>query len=179
MAASCPGTVPFTPLGRLDAVQGRLQAMIQAEAIVRSPLERFFDELSEPQRRRLTAIVGPATSAVIPLCDPRAASFANVPMDRIERTVQPTQRQEAAFEALKAAAVSAAGTLEASCPAILPQTPMARLDAVDGRLEAMVRAAQTVRPALARFYATLSEDQKARLERPIVSALASGRERHA
>ena len=36
---------------------------------------------------------------------------------------------------------------------------------------------QTVRPPLARFHAT-RRDEKARFERPVVSALASGRERH-
>jgi len=39
---------------------------------------------------------------------------------------------------------------------------MARLDAVKIRLTGMVDALQTVRPKLAAFYASLSDEQKAR-----------------
>jgi hypothetical protein len=44
----------------------------------------------------------------------------------------------------------------------VPQTPVARLDAVKKRLQAMVDAMNTVRPKLHAFYASLSDEQKAR-----------------
>jgi hypothetical protein len=103
---------------------------------------------------------------VAALCDPRAASFAQLPVDRIERAIQPTSQQEVAFEKLKAASASAAASLEASCPAKMPETPLERVDAVEMRLDAMVRAAKDVRPALGAFYATLSDEQKARFNIP-------------
>jgi hypothetical protein len=177
--ASCPIEVPLTPLDRLDAVESRLDAMIQAVHMVRAPLERFYSTLSEAQRARLTAMAeqangrSPAASGVAALCDPRAASFAQLPVDRIERTIQPTQQQEVAFEKLKAASASAAASLQASCPAKAPETPVERIDAVEMRLDAMVRAAKDVRPALGAFYATLSDEQKARFNIPASSANAA------
>ena len=44
----------------------------------------------------------------------------------------------------------------------MPQTPVARLDAVQTRLSAMVEAIKTIRPALENFYASLSDEQKAK-----------------
>src|SRR5260370_37646965 len=93
------------------------------------------------------------------LCAPRAVSFAQPPVDRIEGTIQPTQQQEAAFERLKAASASAAALLQASCPAKTPDTLVERGDAVAIRLHAMVQAAQDVPPALGPFYATTSDAQ--------------------
>jgi ABC-type transporter MlaC component len=177
--ASCPIQVPLTPLDRLDAVERRLDAMIQAVHMVRAPLERFYSTLSDAQRARLTAMAeqangsSPAASGVATLCDPRAASFAQLPVDRIERTIQPTQQQEVAFEKLKAASASAAASLQASCPVKAPETPVERIDAVEMRLDAMVRAAKDVRPALGAFYATLSDEQKARFNIPAFSTNAA------
>jgi hypothetical protein len=176
--ASCPIQVPLTPLDRLDAVERRLDAMIQAMQIVRAPFERFYSSLSDAQKDRLSAMGESANSrssaaSVAALCDPRAVSFAQPPMDRIERTIQPTQQQEAAFEKLKAASASAAASLQASCPAKTPETPVDRIDAVEMRLNAMVQAAKDVRPALGAFYATLSDEQKARFNIPVSSANAA------
>jgi hypothetical protein len=79
----------------------------------------------------------------------------------------------AAFEKLKAASASAAASLQASCPAKMPTMPVERIDAVEMQLDAMVHAAKEVRPALAAFYATLSEEQKARFNIPASSAMAA------
>jgi hypothetical protein len=181
VAASCPMQAPSTPLGRLDAVEGRLNAMIQAMQIVRAPLERFYGLLSDAQKARLSAMVeaanggAAAVGGTAALCDPRAASFAQLPVDRIERVVQPTQQQEAAFEKLKAASASAAASLQASCAAKMPATPVERIDAVEMRLDAMIQAAKDVRPALSAFYATLSNEQKARFNGPASSSIAAVR----
>jgi hypothetical protein len=51
--------------------------------------------------------------------------------------------------------------LMASCPTDVPSTPLARLDAAEKRLNAMLYAARVVGPALSGFYNSLSEDQKA------------------
>src|SRR5216684_29827 len=177
--ASCPIQVPLTPLDRVDTVERRLDAMIQAVQMVRAPLERFYSLLSDAQKARLSAMAesvngGTSTAGgVAALCDPRAASFAQLPVDRIERATQPTAQQEAAFEMLKAASASAAASLEASCPTKMPQTPVERVDAVEMRLAAMVQAAKDVRPALGAFYATLSDEQKARFNIPASSANAA------
>jgi hypothetical protein len=177
--ASCPIQVPLTPLDRLDAVERRLDAMIQAVQMVRAPLERFYSLLSAAQKERLSAMDeqadgrSSAASGVAALCDPRAVSFAQLPVDRIERATQPTSQQEAAFEKLKAASASAAASLQASCPAKTPETPVERIEAVETRLDAMVQAAKDVRPALGAFYGTLNDEQKARFNIPASSANAA------
>jgi LTXXQ motif family protein len=179
VAASCPIQVPSTPLDRLDAVERRLDAMIEAMQIMRAPLERFYDLLSDAQKKRLSGMVEAANGGLVTsggvaeLCDPRAASFGQLPVDRIERSVQPTQQQEPAFEKLKVASANAAASLQASCPAKMPVTPVERIDAVRMRLEAMVRAVQDVRPALSAFYATLSDQQKIRFNFPASSSMAA------
>jgi hypothetical protein len=178
--ASCPSQVPLTPPQRLDVVEKRLDAMVQAVQIVRAPLESFYGSLSDAQKKRLSAIGAtasrrsPAAGGLAALCDPRAAgSFAQLPVDRIAQTVRPTQQQQAAFDTLKAASASAAAALQASCPAMALETPVDRLDAVAKRLDGMVQAAKSVRPALGAFYAALSDEQKARFNIPGFSTNAA------
>ena len=76
--------------------------------------------------------------------------------------MKPTEQQQDALEKLKAASTEAASQLQASCPAQSPQTPLDRFDAVGKRLNAMAAAIKTVRPALADFYSSLTDEQKAR-----------------
>jgi LTXXQ motif family protein len=64
---------------------------------------------------------------------------------------------------LQEANATAIGILSA-CPPQDATTPPARLDAVDGRLEAMLQAVYLVSSALADFYATLNDEQKAQFE---------------
>jgi hypothetical protein len=96
------------------------------------------------------------------LCSSRTESFTQLPVQRVEQAVKPTQQQQDALEKLKAASTEAANQLQASCPAQSPQTRLDRFDAVGKRLNAMAGAISTVRPALADFYSSLSDEQKAR-----------------
>ena len=174
LKASCPSEVLLTPLGRLDIVQKRLDGMIQALGIVRTPLDNFYNSLSEEQRQRFAAL-GPASDAradrrrgissgndLAALCSRRTESFTQLPVERIEQAVKPTQEQQDAFARLKIASTEAANQLQASCPTQTPQSLMDRFDALGKRVGAMAEAIKTVRPALASFYGTLTDEQKAR-----------------
>ena len=173
LKASCSSEVLLTPLGRLDTAQKRLDGMIQAAGIVRMPLDNFYNSLSEEQRQRFAAL-GPASDArtnrrglasgngLAALCSRRTESFTQLPVDRIEQAVKPTQEQQDAFARLKIASTEAANQLQASCPTQTPQSPMDRFDALGKRLGAMAEAIKTVRPALASFYGSLTDEQKAR-----------------
>jgi len=168
--ASCPTDIPLTPIARLDAAERRLDAMIQAIQIVRTPLRKFYDSLSDEQKQRFNMIGSAAAegSAAPPagspeaLCGGAAAGATNVPVQRIEEVVQPNAQQQQAFDDLKKAAAEAADQLKASCPSAMPLTPVARLDAAAARLKAIVDAMDIVRPKLESFYASLSDEQKAR-----------------
>jgi len=96
------------------------------------------------------------------LCGDRTPGLTDWPIERIERTVAPTQRQQAALRELKTASTKAVEVLHAACPIDAVATPLARLDAMEKRLEAMLRAVDLVRPALESFYDSLRDEQKAR-----------------
>jgi len=173
LKTSCSSEVMLTPLGRIDAVQKRLDGMKQALGIVRTPLDNFYNSLSEEQRQRF-ARLSPATDArmtrretassndLAALCSRRAESFTQLPVERVEQVVKPTQQQRDAFARLKVASTEAANLLQASCPTQMPQTPIDRFDALAKRLDAMAEAIKIVRPELASFYASLTDEQKAR-----------------
>jgi ABC-type transporter MlaC component len=102
----------------------------------------------------------PATMAQI--CTQQSAGLAEVPIDSIARTVQPTDAQKPLLDDLKNATAKAVDILQAACPTDLPSTPTGRLEALEKRLEAMVAAVETVRVPLTQFYHSLSDEQKAR-----------------
>ena len=98
-------------------------------------------------------------------CSPRASGLAEWRVERIERTVRPTDAQRGALNELKAASIRAADTIVAACPRTLPETPTARLELMEKRLDAMLQAVKPVRPAFDAFYASLTGDQKAALNK--------------
>ena len=95
-------------------------------------------------------------------CSQQAGSFIDLPAQRVEQVVQPTAQQQSAFDDLKKAAQKAGDQLRSSCPTAVPKSPVARLDTVETRLSAIADAIKAVRPNLKNFYASLSDEQKAR-----------------
>ena len=77
--------------------------------------------------------------------------------------IKPTDAQRAKFDEFKAASNKAAEAMRAACPTDVPTTMVGRMEAMEKRLDAMLQAVKTVRPALDAFYATLSDEQKADL----------------
>jgi cytosine/adenosine deaminase-related metal-dependent hydrolase len=96
-------------------------------------------------------------------CSPRAAGFAEWRLERMERVVKPTEAQRAKFDEFKAASNKAAEAMRAACPTDVPTTMVGRMEATEKRLDAMLQAVKSVRPALEAFYAALSDEQKASL----------------
>ena len=165
--AACPTAIPLTPVARLDAAELRLEAMVEAVQVVRGPLEKFYDSLNDEQKHRFDTMGNNARATspggdLAALCGQQSGDATKLPVQRIEQVVQPNAQQQEAFDALKKASEDTAALLQASCPAQMPQTPVARLDAVKTRLTAMVEAMKTVRPKLVEFYASLNDEQKAR-----------------
>ena len=168
--ASCPSVVPLTPLGRLDAVQKRTEALIQAVQIVRSPLDRLYAGLSDEQKQRLDGLGNKAgqqaafgqSGGLTQICNESAPGYAQPPIQRIEQVVRPTAQQRSALDGLKDTSAKAADALKSSCPTTFPSTAASRLDAVEARLEAMDQAVKAIRPALDTFYTSLTDEQKAR-----------------
>lgn len=84
------------------------------------------------------------------------------PFAQIQRAVTLSDEQKKLLADLESAAKQAADTFKASCATSAPLTPPGRLEAVLTRLEATLAAVQTVRGPLDAFYASLSDEQKAR-----------------
>ena len=180
----CPTSVAFTPTDRLDQMHQRLQTLIDALNIVSPPLTKFYDSLSDEQKARFNDIAPPAPPpqqnaqnaqnaqgpqgqsepqqgqpSVQAQCN---ASVMAWPTDRIENAIHPNDAQRAKLDALQSALSQAADTIKAACPTEAPATPPDRLAAVGKHLQAMLQGVETVQPALADFYNSLSDDQKAR-----------------
>jgi hypothetical protein len=165
--SSCPTSVPLTPIGRLEAAQQRLDATITAIEIIREPLQRFYDSLSEQQKHQLNAMNGSNEGAQsganqAALCSQQGGSLINLPVQHIEQVVQPTAQQQSAFDDLRKATQQASDQLQSSCPTAVPQSPVARLETVEARLKAMADAIGSIRPPLENFYTSLNDEQKAR-----------------
>jgi len=103
-------------------------------------------------------------AGVAQVCSEQAPTLTEWPIERIAEAVQPNETQRTALEELKAAAAGAIELLQSACPTELPSTPTGRLAAMRQRIETMLQAVQKVRPALEKFYASLSDEQKARFD---------------
>jgi len=55
--------------------------------------------------------------------------------------------------------------LKTDCPTYRPHHSVVRIDAMEQRLDAMLRAINIVQPALQKFYGSLSDEQKERFNR--------------
>lgn len=97
------------------------------------------------------------------MCSPQGAGLAEWRKQRIEQLVKPTESQRKALDDLQTASTKAAETVAAACPSEFPASAQARLELMEKRMEAMLTAIKTVRPAFDAFYATLTDEQKARL----------------
>jgi hypothetical protein len=113
------------------------------------------------------------------VCSNQAPELTDWPIEGISEVVQPTDAQRPALEELRAASAKAVDMLRSGCPKDLPSIPTGRLAAMESRLQVMLAAVQTVRPALERFYKSLSDEQKARFNAiaPADDPNAAGKDR--
>ena len=79
--------------------------------------------------------------------------------------MKPTDAQERGLKQLQNATDKAVSIMQGACPEDTPITPPGRLEAMEKRLQAMIDAADTVKPALNDSFGSLSSEQKARFNR--------------
>jgi LTXXQ motif family protein len=171
--ASCPTQTAFTAPDRLAVMQQRIGAMTKAALAVQQPLGKFYDLLDDEQEARLNALAedrrkmsaaNGATEGPAQACGAAQPAALQWPADEIETRLHPNDTQRAALKLLQDANARAADILNGECQPKDAITPPARLDAADGRLDAMQQAVYLVSAALEGFYATLSDEQKAQFE---------------
>ena len=167
---ACPTQVALTAPGRLAAMQQRIEAMISAVAMVRTPLDKLYALLDDEQKARFNALAEDqrkaqaSKGAPSSTCGVDQAVTLSWPADEIETRLQPTDAQRSALQTLRDASAKAADMLKAACEGVDAATPPARLAATARRLDVMLQAVKPVRAALEGFYATLSDEQKAQFE---------------
>ncbi|HEX4409921.1 MAG TPA: Spy/CpxP family protein refolding chaperone [Xanthobacteraceae bacterium] len=168
LAKSCPDTIPAQPVARLQLMQGQLQQLAVAIDMIRQPLIDLAQTLTDDQRAKFDAI--PAAIADRKQTDMALASCAGTAtaidwsVDRIDRSVQPTDTQRTDINTLRDAFSQAANDLQAHCPTSMPATPFGRLEAIEARLDATWRSVLSIQVALSNFETKLSAEQKDRFE---------------
>jgi len=173
LRAACPNELASTPIGRINAMDARLAAMLQAVRVVRPALANFYQALSDEQKARFNALgygeeqqdESQTQRNLAQVCNERAAGIASLPIERIESAVGPEERQRSALDELRTATSQAVELLKSDCPTYRPLTPVARLEMMEQRLDAMLRAVETLQPALTKFYGSLNDEQKERFNR--------------
>src|SRR5205807_6502825 len=110
-----------------------------------------FDAIDREDDARAARTIGRATNDPAPSCSTGSRlALTNLPVVRIERAVTPTDTQRAALEDLTHAPFRAADLSKGNCPGGPALTPLSRVEAMEKRLETMMRAVRTVQLALDR-----------------------------
>jgi hypothetical protein len=118
----------------------------------------------EPGMPRPSSSPAPRYAAVQELCKQPGTGITAWPFAEIEQKVGLSAEQKALLADVRKAGQDAAAVFKASCPAdnAFPLTPPGRLQTMTLRLKATQQSVQTVRPALEKFYESLSDEQKER-----------------
>jgi hypothetical protein len=96
------------------------------------------------------------------ICSGEANGVTDFAIQKIAQQVNPDQKQQDLLDDLKAATMKAVDIMQQACPTELSSTPTGRLAAMRSRVDAMLRAVEVIRPALDRFYQSLSDEQRER-----------------
>jgi len=169
LAKACPTDIPQDPAARLQLMEWQIEKVAEALDFVRQPLQEFEGSMTDAQRAHFAP---PSTAAAAfhpDRADNMASDCAAAPtkvdssVEQISLSIEPTDAQHDAMNNLKQAFRSAATELDANCPISLPADPLARLEAIQARLDATWRALVSIQTALGGLEKNLNDDQRARL----------------
>jgi hypothetical protein len=171
LAKACPSEIPQDPAARLQLMEWQIEKLAEALDFVRPPLQELEQSLNDAQRTRIGVPLSTAAAAVRPgranIIAPACAvapTRVDASIEQISLAVQPSDAQRDAMDGLKQAFRNAANELDANCPLSLPSDPLARLGAIEARLDATWRALVSIQTALADFETKLSADQRVRFD---------------
>jgi hypothetical protein len=169
LAKACPSEIPQDPAARLQLMEWQVEKLAEALDFVRPPLQELEQSLNNTQRARLGVPLSMAAvrpdrgNSAAPTCAP-APTKVDASIEQISLAVQPTDAQGDAMDGLKQALRNAANELDANCPLSLPGDPLARLQAIEARLDATWRALVSIQTALADLETKLSAEQRVRFD---------------
>jgi hypothetical protein len=157
LSASSSQALPETPTSRIEAMRVRLVAMLRGIESMRPLLARFYSLLTNAQKTQLD---WPATAGT--QCGEELRTFPVLPHERVVRELQVNGAQRAALCELQQALTVARAMTQTPCAGEDRLTLMARLDRVQARLDAGLRALEVIEPALTVFYGLPGQEQKNR-----------------
>ncbi len=171
LAKSCPTEIPAQPVARLQLMESQIEELTMAISIVRQPLQDFEQTLNDDQKAKFAAVPAspPAadhqnqSGAIAPSCGGSPTAI-DLTIDQIDKSVQPTDAQRPALADVKAAFAKAVDDLQAHCPTTVPPAAIARLDAIEARLDATWRSVLSIQVALSNFESKLDDAQRGRLD---------------
>jgi len=177
LAKSCPTEIPREPTARLQLMDSQIQVLTMAVDIIHQPLQDFERSLTDEQRAKFSgqAVAKHAASARhrrtaarnenagLRSCGSSAAAI-DWSIGEIDKSVQPNEQQRVALNDVQQAFGRAANDLQAHCPTSVPRSAVARLEAIESRLDATWRAVLSIQVALQDFESTLGDDQKNRFQ---------------
>ena len=169
LAKACPSDIPRDPAARLQLMEWQVEKLAEALDFVRPPLQELEQSLNATQRARFGVPLATAgtradrANNIAPACA-AAPPKVDASIEQISLAVQPTDDQREAMNGLKQALRNAAGELDANCPLSLAGDRLARLEAIEARLDATWRALVSIQTALADFETKLSADQRVRFD---------------
>jgi hypothetical protein len=170
LAKSCPTEIPQQPTARLQLMDSQIEVLTMAVDIIHQPLEDFEQSLTAEQRAKFSGEASrkTATSARGDKTSSRSCGGSGAAIDwsidQIDKSVQPDEQQRSALTDLQQAFGKAANDLQAHCPTSVPRSAVARLEAIESRLDATWRAILSIQVALQDFESRLSDEQKNRLQ---------------
>jgi hypothetical protein len=146
-AAVCAGT--GDPLKRME---DGLWIMWDATLLMRAPLEKFYDTLSDAQKAKL--IGGTAASQALErACASQSGSGDRIEQVLLARAQGADPQQRFMIETLRRQSAQLIKFLAISCPRETKPIPMDRLEAAGDRMNALLYVAMSMSPALAELHA--------------------------
>jgi hypothetical protein len=146
-AAVCAGT--GDPLKRMEDA---LWIMWDATLLMRAPLAKFYDMLTDAQKAKL--IGGTAASqALARACASQSGSGDRIEQVLLVRAQGADPQQRFMLEAMRRQSAALIKFLAISCPRETKPIPMDRLEAASDRMNALLYVAMSMSPALAELHA--------------------------
>jgi LTXXQ motif family protein len=155
---------PFWDYGYGDIYAGMFSPLGHSDLAGAQPGERAQNTVSLPTSRSAESPEASPSSEFSQMCGGGSRETAGWPIDRIEQNAIPTAEQRAGFDEFADATIQAARKIKDACQIEIVFAPTGRLEVMQQRIEGMAQALAIVGPQFERFYSSLTDQQKARLD---------------
>lgn len=169
MIVACPRGIPTTLPERLRVMQDRLWSIRVTVAHLRSPLQKFYDSLTNVQKAKLdgqrpSSRESKKTDAP-GQCHLFAQQSPQWPSDETARALRPNKDQQTLLETLGKISSQMGLLVMSACPQKIPATPLARLDSTLDWLDAILFAGVNMAVEVDGLYRGLDGEQRAKLDK--------------